>query len=141
MVSAVLLVGLAGPAVAFTTSATGATPTINYVEPTAYTSGLPITDLTGTRIYWRIGTGPETMVPVLPSKATGGGVITFNSILMPILPCTTGTINVAITATVASSPTESARLLAAPLFVDRTKEATCTIPAPPTAPPGGVIVQ
>ena len=126
-----VLLTFATPALAFTASPNGTTPTITYTEPTTVVGGVPtpITDLSSTRIYWKIDTGTETMVTVPASKPTGGGVIVNSSILLPILACQKGTVNVAVTAV--NGGGESARAVATPLVVDRTKEASC-VPAAPT---------
>jgi len=126
-----LVVAKVASADPFTVSPTGTTPLITYTEPTTTTAGLAITDLKEMHIYWKVGTGTETAVIVPPSKATGGGVISNNSILVPILPCQSGTINVAVTAVTVSGG-ESARTAATPLVVDRTKESVCVTPNAPT---------
>jgi len=131
LLALVLLVPTFASADPYTVSPIGTTPLIGYTEPTTYTTGSPITDLKETHIYWKIGTGTETTVIVPASKASGGGAITNSVILMPILPCQSGTINVAVSA-VSVSGGEGARANATPLLVDRTKELACVIPSAPT---------
>ena len=131
-----LVVASVASADPFTVTPTGTIPLVTYTEPTTYTSGLALTDLKETQIYWKVGIGVESTVVVPASKATGGGVITNSVILAPILPCQSGIINVAVSA-MSVSGGEGTRAAAAPLVVDRTKEATCVIPSAPT----GVTVQ
>src|SRR5437016_14387713 len=95
LLSALALLLLPTVAFAWTGSPTGATPTILYTEPTTYTTGAPITDLSKTTIYWKIGSGAETAVTMPATKASGGGSVTNSSILVPIVPCQSGTRNVA----------------------------------------------
>src|SRR5207245_627182 len=70
----------------YTVSPTGTTPLITYTEPTTYTSGLPIADLKQTEIDWQVGTGAVTTVVVPATKATGGGIVSNNTILTPTHP-------------------------------------------------------
>ena len=118
-------------AVAYTTSPAGVTPTVAYTEPTTYTTGASLTDLKETHIYWKLGTGVETTIVVPASGVAGGAAVSSVAILAPILPCQTGTIQVAVTA-VTTGGVESARALAAPLTANRTHEPPC-IPTAPTS--------
>lgn len=130
-VLALLLLPAVAAADPFTVTSTGTIPLITYTEPTTYTTGAPITDLKETHIKWRIGTGAITIVVVPATKLTGGGAITNNNILTPILPCQSNTINVSVSA-VTVALVESADAVATTLLVDRTKEAVCVTPSAPT---------
>ena len=52
------------------------THTLDYREPTTAANGTPLTNLASIRAYWRIGTGPETVVTYPASGPTGGATRT-----------------------------------------------------------------
>ena len=104
----------------------GATFTIGYTEPTLLQNGQPLTNLTGTNLYWKLDAGTETKILISASKPQGGGAIT-RDITVPVAPGQKATLNVA--ATGVNSYGESVRAAAARI-VDRLAEVA---PEAPTA--------
>lgn len=81
--------------------------TVEYTEPTTNTDGSPLTNLTETRLYWKLGSGgTEMMVTTLASTPQGGGVI--RRVVMVPIPLGTN-VNIYISATAVSPGGESIR--------------------------------
>jgi len=130
---ALLLValGVAVPqADAFVRLPNGINPEISWRLPFTNTDGSALTDLQETRVYWRLGTGVETMV-VVPSPTQAPTAATpvqmKNDILAPVLPCQNQTLSVQLTA-VDTTNNESARTAIATLVADRRNECVPNIP-------------
>ena len=80
------------------------THTIEFREPTTRADGKPLQGLTSIRVYWRVDTGPESVVTYPASSSTGGAARQ----LRLTVPATRGTLSVTITAVDAAGH-ESAR--------------------------------
>lgn len=126
VVLAAILMLLPTSASAFTCTATGCTFTATYTEPTTNTAGGPV-NLTGTTIYYRLGTSAEKSVPVAASSLAGGQNIV-RAITEPILPGQK--VDISAQATAKNAAGESVRLPLATLTIDRSGE---VVPNPPVS--------
>lgn len=124
-----LVVGLLsvnGLAFGETCDTVGCTYTASWTEPSQYQSGAPLTDLTKSTLYWKIGTANPQSKDIPATKPAGGGSVS-TTVTIPIAPGQ-GPITVVFWATASNPYGESPKSNEVTKTKDRSQEVPSKTP-------------
>lgn len=136
-----LLIALALPmaAQAYTCSGSSCTPVLNYIEPSTYESGAPLTDLKDGVFNYQLNGGANQTLTIPATVPQGGKSVAASLAAQTIPVCTVGTLTgTLVMRTQAGGVSKPATV--APLTIDRTKLASgaldpaCGTPNPALGP-------